>query len=63
MIKMEVKLTNGDEDACIVKDTDALILIETFIEKGVLLVGEVGDFVSVYPAHSVFSFCAYKWEE
>ncbi len=63
MIKMDVRLTNGEEDSCIVNDEDAFTVIEAFMEKGVLLIGVMGDFVSVYPAASVFSFNAYKWED
>lgn len=63
MIKVDVKLINGEEDSCIVSIEDALTIAETFLEKGVLMIGDPKSFTSIYPAHSVFSFCMYSKED
>jgi hypothetical protein len=62
MMRIDVTLNNGDTDACIGEDEDVMTITENFIEKGVPLVG-AGEFMSVYPSASVFSFTVQKWEE
>lgn len=63
IIKIDVKLTNGDEDSCIVDSNEAGVIVDTFLSNGVLQIGTMGEFISFYPAASVFSFNAYKWED
>lgn len=61
--KVDVKLTNGKEDSCIVTQNDALTIAEGFIQNGVLIIGSVTDYASLYPAHIVASVDIYSWEE
>jgi hypothetical protein len=62
-MKVDVKLTNGKEDSCVVTDEDAMTIAECFIDKGVLMIGKVGDYASLYPAHAVASVDIYSWED
>ncbi len=62
-MKIDVRLTNGKEDSCVLSEQDALTVAETFIEKQVLMVGKMGDYISLYPAHAVAAMDMYSWED